>query len=141
MGCFLAQNRQRLLFTKNEVPSSHPNIQGSVCNTPTLLTHLAPVIQASWKFHKRATHSPPVFKLAVPSSWNSLPHLPQDPDQMSVKIDSVPQILPCTSSQAPPKMASPFCLFPSTRTESLSGLFWGPRTQPGEHSRCSVSAE
>lgn len=27
-------------------------------------------------------------------------------------------------------MASPFCLFPSTRTESLSGLFWDPRTQP-----------
>lgn len=60
-----------------------------------------------------------------PPLGNLLPHLPQVSVQMSMKTDTFPQILPCNSSQAPPKMASPFYVsFQKGKERLFCSLLW-----------------
>lgn len=105
-------------------------------NTPTLLTHRAHHMGLLTTPHKGQALSHLSLHWLLPLPRDSLPHLPQVSDQMSTKIYPLPQLLPSTSSQAPPTMASLFCLFPFTRAGSTCGLFcsllWphGP-AQPG----------
>lgn len=77
--CSPAQSPTKGFSLKNRVPSSHSSTQGPVYNQPTELG-----VWASLRLPVRTRHSPNCT-LAVPLTWDRLPHPIQDSDLICMK--------------------------------------------------------